>query len=161
MRKPAKKLMSLVMSAVMAASISSISVSADELNGVTQSPHYLSTLVSDTATYGNYIPSNVWNLSSSGMYNFNGQANGQAALYTNYLFTGVNSLAISVKNNHNTELKVKVRRRYSIGSMPASSTVTTFTVNKNSTVSKSVSVNANYKYYLEFSSPSNFNGYIA
>lgn len=162
MNRIVKKISSLIMATVMISNINSVFVSADELNGLTTNPNYFSTSVGDISTYDNTIPTNVWNLSSSGMYNFNGSANGQASLYTNYLFTGVNTLAISVKNNHKSNaLKVKVCQRINVGDYSISKTIESFTVYSGNTVSRSVKVDSSKRYYLEFSSPSNFNGYIA
>ncbi len=162
MNKMVKKISLLAMAAVMISSANSVLVSADELNGLTPNPNYFSTSVGDIVTYDNYIPTTVWNLSTSGVYNFNGSANGQASLYTNYLFTGVDTLAISVKNNHKSNaLKVKVCQRINLGKNSISKTIDSFTVYSGNTYSTSVKVSSSNRYYLEFSSPSNFNGYIA
>ena len=109
----------------------------------------------DVTAYDNSIPSNVWNLSSSGRYDFSGVATGKANLYTNYLFTGVNSLAISVTNKNTSTLTVTVYKNGIILTKVGS-----FIVNPNTSSVKSYNVKSNNNYYIAFSSPCNFSGFV-
>lgn len=56
------------------------------------------------------IPSDVWNISSSGRYNFSGSSN-TVNVYTNYKFNGKSSYTIYVKNTGDYQLTVKAKTR--------------------------------------------------
>lgn len=126
-------------------------LSACALN-TTTNPDYLDDGIS---TYDNSIPSSTWNLSTKGIYYFSGNGTGQANIYTLYNFTGVSRLDMTVINTGDTSIKVRVRKNSLIDT-----TVTTFTVSAGDTVVKSVDVDKDNKYYLSFSSPCDFEGWI-
>ncbi|MEK5147960.1 hypothetical protein MKX53_13155 [Psychrobacillus sp. FSL K6-4615] len=104
-------------------------------------------------------PTSTWNLSTDGRYPISGKSS-MATLYSNYLFTGVSSFTINIRNYHNTSLKVKLKRKDAI----LDNTLETYIVKPFSSwqddLNVSWSVNSSSKYYLEFEGPSEFSGSI-
>ena len=99
-------------------------------------------------------PTNIWNLSTKGQYEFYGDAN-VSELYTNYLLTGASSVKISVTNNDVNTLKIKLYKNGSLFStssvnIPAHGT-TSWTVN---------GLSSSSNYYIKFYAPCHFEGYI-
>lgn len=106
-------------------------------------------------TYGLDKPSSskYVDLNDESLY-FKGKANG-SYLYTNSCFTGKENVGYVLTNNINTKLTVKL---YKIGGMFA---VKTLTIDGNSTsVGKIYGLESSEKYYLRFSYPSDFDGYV-
>lgn len=86
---------------------------------------------------------------------FAGHATG-SLLYSNYYFTGKKSIVINVKNNLSKKLKVKI-----YASNNRVIPVKTLTVKPNVTYGTSVDgLKSDKKYFLTFSAPSNFEGYV-
>lgn len=80
-------------------------------------------------TYGTSKPSNVWDVTKSGRYNFSGKSQ-QQDMYTNYKFTGKDSYTVSVTNHGKYNLNVKVKtltNTYSSNTL-APGTTSTFSV---------------------------------
>lgn len=155
MKKFNKRAMSIASIAAILASIATMPVSAENVGLTYTEPAVISDSVEVTPRDNTY-PELVWNLSSKGKYEFSGQSNGSAYLYTNYMFTGVDPIVIHVENKGSSAITVKVRKKGTI----ITTTVHTFTVPANSTKIETVNVNSNDYYYLAFSSPNNFTGYI-
>ena len=149
-----KKMVSLAAVTAMLASVAAMPVSAENVGLTFSEP----TAISDTngvTPRTNEYPTEIWNISIYGRYNFAGQGNGSADLYTNYMFTGVDSLLVHVENEGDTAITVKVMKKGIIRT-----TIHTFTVPANSIKIETVNVNANSNYYLAFSCPGRFSGYV-
>lgn len=120
----------------------------------------LMVLVTPVETYaGTFTPTSVWKLNTKGQYNFEGKAS-WSKLYTNYKFTGVSSVKIKVSNKHSSkQLVVKV---IEVGTvlLGTNKTVQTVKVPVSGTTTWTKSISSSEKYYLSFSAPSNFSGYI-
>lgn len=96
----------------------------------------------------------IWDISSDGKYSGSGLA-GTSDLYSNYYFTGVTKMKISVTNNSSkNKLKVKVFKK---GAIFSSSSVT---VPASGTTTWTISTDSSTKYYLEFLAPCDFSWYI-
>lgn len=130
-------------------------VSADELEGLTFNPSYISESGIELYDFQPPSTTNVWNLATKGAYHIEGSGNTNATLYTSYLFTGVSTLSITISNTSSSETTVNVLKQ---GGWFA---VSSFTVPAGGQVSRLVNVNSSNKYYLSFSCPCNVSGYIA
>lgn len=127
------------------------SMNVHALNTTTD-PIYLS---DGYSTNDNTYPRTTWNLSTRGKYDFSGDAYGKATLYSNYLFTGVDRLDITVFNTGTNSITVTVKKDGLIDTVVGS-----FTVSAGGTAVKYYDVDDNSKYYLCFSGPCHFNGWI-
>lgn len=157
MKKMVKKIISVCLSVTMAISILALNASADDevLHGLSKTPPIIRD--SEISTYDNDYPTSTWNLSTDGMYTVSGKANGNAELYTLYMFTGVDNISISLSNNKNSTLTVTL---YKVGLID--SKVESFTVSANGNKGKLfTNLSKNSKYYFTFSAPCDFIGYIA
>lgn len=106
--------------------------------------------------YGTSKPTSTWNLSTQGRYDFNGSTSGPT-LYTNYLLTGKSSVKIWVRNNHHQySLKFKVKRK----DLVFDNTIGSYEVAVGKDGTFTVSLDKSSNYYIEFSPPNNFSGYI-
>lgn len=106
--------------------------------------------------YGTSKPTSTWNLSKKGRYSFNGSSN-SSTLYTDYLLTGKSSVKIYVRNNdHQYSLKFKVKRK----DLVFDNTVESYelALGKDTTINLTLDKSSNY--YIEFTGPSTFSGYI-
>lgn len=95
-------------------------------------------------------PTKSWNLSKSGKYNGSGEAY-SSNLYSNYYFTGVSKMKISVTNKKDTDLTVSIYRKddwvcYKKVIVPANGK-TTWTM----------SVNSSKHYEIKFKAACKFN----
>ncbi|HGE5782754.1 TPA: hypothetical protein ACGGHE_004797 [Bacillus pseudomycoides] len=85
---------------------------------------------------------------------FSGKANG-IMLYTNNHFTGKSTVAYSITNSSSYDLTVKIYE------YDAWSATQTLTVNKNSTSTGNIAgLDSSKLYYMSFSAPSDFAGYV-
>lgn len=97
-----------------------------------------------------FVPTEIWDISKSGTYNFAGEANGQT-LYTNYKFKGKTSYKITINNNHESKtLTVKCRGVSGTAKVKPGST---------GTISIS-GIKDNKTFYVSFSAPSYFDGTV-
>ena len=86
--------------------------------------------------------------------NFSGSAN-NSTLYTNKHFKGKTKISYSVKNSSSSDLKVKIFKAGAFFSTDS------FTVKAKSTLTGTISgLDKSDLYYLSFSAPSNFSGYV-
>lgn len=107
--------------------------------------------------YGTSKPTSTWDLAKKGTYTFNGSSNSAGALYTNYLLTGKSSVKIFVRNNdHQYSLKFKVKRK----DLVFDNTIKSYEVPLGKDGSYTLSLDKSSNYYIEFSGPNNFSGYI-
>ncbi len=109
----------------------------------------------EIGTYGLSKPStsNVVDLTIEQM-GFQGSAEG-STLYTNSYFKGKSTITYSITNNSSTKLTVKI---FTENGWFATETLI---VNANSTSTGTVSgLNTSTLYYMSFSAPSNFKGYV-
>ncbi|WP_301109404.1 hypothetical protein [Sporosarcina sp.] len=107
--------------------------------------------------YGTSKPTSIWNLSTKGRYPFRGSSN-SSTLYTDYLLTGKSSAKIIVNNtDHQYSLKFKVKRK----DLLLDSTIGgPYEIPLGKSISVTLSLNKSSNYYIEFTGPNNFNGYI-
>lgn len=108
------------------------------------------------STFGLEAPftSQVWNLVDKKQMDFAGAADG-SPLYTNNNFKGKSQVSVNIKNFLDKKLTVVLYKQGSFGS------VTTITVNPNAELLTSINnLDANGLYYLRFSAPSDFKGYV-
>lgn len=99
--------------------------------------------------------SNVQNL-NSGKLTFSGYAD-RSTLYTNKNFTGKSRVTVSVTNWHEKELTVKVICKDDILKFPVYTTKVPANAGRSVTVT---GLDSNKLYYLSFSAPSDFEGYV-
>ena len=106
-------------------------------------------------------PSNVWNVKSQGRYYYSGQS-AYNSLYTNYLFTGDSWYTVSAKNlkaSSDTALKFQAYKQITFS--PDKKIGVEQTVTGQKTVNYTLNgLSSSDKIYLEFKSPSHFEGYI-
>lgn len=108
-------------------------------------------------TYGTSKPTSIWNLSTKGRYPFRGSSN-SSTLYTDYLLTGKSSAEIFVNNtDHQYSLKFRVKQKDLIFDKTVGGPYEV-PLGRSGTVT--VSLNKSSNYYIEFTGPNNFNGYI-
>lgn len=106
--------------------------------------------------YGTSKPSSIWNLSTKGRYSFKGSSN-SSTLYTDYLLTGKSSVNIFVKNtDHQYSLKFKVKRK----DLLLDNTIGSYVVPLGKSGTVNLTLNKSSNYYIEFTGPNNFSGYI-
>ncbi len=110
----------------------------------------------------NAIPTDIHNLSTNGQYTLVGEAYGSADLYSNRLFTGTSLMGISVTNRGASHtITVKLYRRHNVGgNYPYSTYVTSFNVAPGHSNCINQSVSSYGYYYLSFSAPCIFDGYV-
>jgi len=128
--------------------------------GVSENPAYL-TESSGIGTYGTSKPgvSDLWDCDLDGKYSFSGQG-AYNSLYTDYMFLGQKSYAISVYNNngYNDELTCEVyKNRPLLTDTVIKEFVATGLVNTDVTVS---GLTKSEKIYIKFIAPCNFSGWI-
>lgn len=127
---------------------------ADENIGVSPNPPFIGT-GNEIVPYSENKPKTIWSW-SNGQYNFEGYAQ-NVVLYTNYMFTGVELFKIVVTNmNKSTPITVRLQR--SVGGIDFSAS--TVKIPAGETATWFPETTASLKYYLSFSNPSNFEGYI-
>lgn len=103
-----------------------------------------------------YTPTQLWNW-NNGPYEFSGVAD-SSDLYTNYYFTNASQVVIHVDNLHETErLKVRVIIKRDQGIQI--STDTTY-IEPGHSEEWTVNLDSNKSYFLRFSGPSDFEGWI-
>jgi len=158
MKKMFKKIVVLCLSFAMAISAITVTISAEEkLFGLSTTPPVYDNGDENISPQDNNYPTKIWNLSTDGMYTAEGEANGQADIYTLYRFTGVDSISISVNNQSNKDLKVTL---YKYGLI--TTTVDSFTVSADGHGGKLfLKLNSDKQYYFGFSAPCDFTAYIA
>ena len=101
-------------------------------------------------------PSNIWNLSSKGRYNFSG-ATEYNLLYTNYLFTGKKSVTLYIKNTSGTyDLDVSFKEK----KLLSDTTVWGADIRIGKAVTIPLTLNSSSNYYLVANYPGKFEGYI-
>lgn len=106
-----------------------------------------------TYTIAKPSTSSVVDLTKNTMY-FSGVAN-NSTLYTNSHFKGKSTITYKITNNSSTDLIVKI---YKSGAWLSTETLT---VNANSTSTGTVSsLSKSELYYMSFSAPSDFSGYV-
>ena len=162
MKKSFKKIVALFVSAVMTMMTLTVAVSAEEenLHGLSETPPVTESSHSIISTYDWMFPTRVWNLGTSGMYSFSGNAQ-KTDLFTNYLFTGVNNFAIRVTNNISTDVTVTLYK-YDEDALFKSEKVKSFVVKGNVSNSATViGIDSQSTYYLKFSAPCDISGTIA
>lgn len=107
-------------------------------------------------TYSTSKPTILYDI-MAGQYNFNGQAAFQN-LYTDRIFYGRTSYKLHVKNNYTEDLIIKVWKKGLIG---ASDIYTYVLSPQKGTLDTTISMEkATDKFYIEFSAPCIFEGYI-
>lgn len=107
-------------------------------------------------TRDNNIPTATWDLSTYGTYYFSGYAQNSAPLYTLYNFTGKSTFHIVVTNLGYTMITVRLYKNGIIDTEQ-----TNFSVAAGNTAEIWVTgLSASSKYYLQFSAPCSFSGYI-
>lgn len=112
--------------------------------------------IDSVTTYGIDKPTKVWDLSKKGKYDFSGWCFGNR-LFTNYLFTGVNSVQIQVHNTGDDKTTVKLLKKQTGVDWSAS----TRTIKPGDTLTWTVNnLDSSAKYYLAFSTGSHIEGYI-
>ncbi|WP_059171990.1 hypothetical protein [Bacillus sp. FJAT-27445] len=133
------------------------SVSYADINVSTKSP--VSTVNdSDIITpFGTSTPTQAHHLVNDGQMDFSGSAQG-SALYTNKYFTGKSSVNIYVRNSHSSaKLTVKI---IDIDGW-FGGVVKTYTIEPGYQLyANPTGLDSKGRYYLEFSAPSNFSGYV-
>ncbi|MGN0458683.1 MAG: hypothetical protein ACI4IL_06920 [Eubacterium sp.] len=144
-------LLSLIICSIIFAN--TMCVFASDNIGVSTNPNYLNKNI--YSTYSVSIPSKIYNLGTSGKYEFQGEAYSQD-LYSNYLFTGVSKVKIHVENNYKKRLKVQLKEKKS-GINPV---VSTQYVEADNMATYTVSVDSSKKYYIRFVHECVFEGYI-
>jgi hypothetical protein len=104
--------------------------------------------------YGTGTPTSSHNLVTSGQMNFSGQAS-HSTLYTNKFFTGTSNLEVYVDSRISTDLTFKVYKNTS------SSPIYTGKVTGGGVKAVTFAgLSSTGKYYISFSAPSNFTGYV-
>jgi len=135
---------------------------ATEIDGMNKGVSYIcpeeidGNVDSEVQVWSTSKPSNIWNISSKGKYNFEGVSYHQT-LYTNYKFTGKTSYKIYVNNTGDNKIKVK-----------ATNGVTTYastTVGAGKTATLPISgLSKSTKFYISFSTNNSYSysfyGYI-
>ena len=151
-----KKIVSLLITVLMTMLCFSIPVYAE---GDADNAPTTTGIITDRS---NSIPTAIYNLSTSGQYNFSGEAYGTADLYTEYLFTGVSSIGVSVNNRGaNHTITVTLYRRHNVGgSFQYSTFVDSFPVSPGHSNCINKSVSSSGYYYVAFSAPCIFDGYV-
>lgn len=130
--------------------------SAAEQNlGLCEKPIYFEH--NEIETFGIDKPYNSeWDLSKEGKYTFSGWCIDNY-LYTNYTFTGANSVRIWVNNNSNKKITIKLLKQQSGVDWSQS----TRSIEAGKSLSWRVdSLDKSRYYYLQFSKGSNVSGYI-
>lgn len=119
-----KKLLSLGLAVVMTLSMGTSAFATDQ---VSINSNYNVSVVEPTEHFqrGISIPSKEWDVTSKGEYEFAGTSNYQD-LYTNYLITGKDRYSVTVTNDSDSKLTVKVKTRWT--------TYSTNTIASNDTV---------------------------
>ncbi len=119
-------------------------------------PAYLYEGEGEISPLGLGVPSNVWNISSSGQYNFSGTAN-RSRLFTDYLLTGQSSYSVRIVNFRSDTLRVDLMRKGTLWD----TNIRTWNVLSNATLlSTQTGLSSTEDYYLRFHAPSNFSGHI-
>lgn len=152
MKKTTKKIVSLFLLAVVLVMSSQAVCSAQNIN-VTTVPEYMEE--DEISTYDIFKPTQEYNLLRED-YHFSGSAE-LSNLYTNYYFTGVNNISISVNNKLASTLYVKIIRLNGIFSNTVDSTSVYGYCNLYSTFKD---LDPNEKYCILFVAPCEFNGYV-
>lgn len=144
-----------VLSAHTSASAESVNSEAQENVGLTEvAPQEV--ISGEITPYSMQKPSNVWNLSNRGRYDFAGVTD-YNLLYTNYLFTGKKTVTIYVKNTSKTyDLNISLRQK-KLFSDPVIWGVTAFPGGAGSVT---LTLDSSAHYYLVAGPPSKFEGYI-
>lgn len=108
---------------------------------------------SGIVTYGTSRPSDVWNISNKGQYDFAGSTHSQT-LYTNYKFKGKSSYTMKINNTGNNPVTVKAKR------LLKTYATTKVSAGKSATVQFS-NIQSDTEFYIVFEgSLIKFNGYI-
>ncbi|MCM1577201.1 MAG: hypothetical protein NC078_00180 [Ruminococcus sp.] len=155
MKKAMKTFLALFLSVAVAIPAMTANVSAEEFlyNLTAAAPSGDDDGISP---HTNYMPDTPWDF-SNGMYHADGKAVESASLYTNYYFTGVTSLAISITNRGNNAITVKLRSRGLINNSHGS-----FVVSAYGDASKVfTNLDPDKQYFFEFTGPCDFSAYIA
>jgi len=106
--------------------------------------------------YGTTIPTEIWNITTDGIYNFDGYA-GYEDLYTEYLITGKTSYIVSVNNRRSDTLTIEVRKKNLIGS----SLLTTKNISGGATSAFTVSgLSSSDKIFIKYLAPLDCDGTI-
>lgn len=123
--------------------------------GLSNSPIYL--IHNGTEMFGIDKPYNSeWDLSKEGRYSFSGYCHDHY-LYTNYTFTGANSVWIQVTNTSTKTITVKLLKQQ----LGVDWSVSTQKIEPNTALGWPVkSLDKSAYYYLQFSKGSKIGGYI-
>lgn len=106
--------------------------------------------------FGIYKPGSTHDIYMNGRMDFAGVASG-SILYTNKNFKGYSSYKMRINNRSSSTLTVKIHKNTTF----LDPVVKTYTVSPNSTrYAYPGGLDANQIYFISFSAPSNFNGYI-
>lgn len=109
----------------------------------------------EISVFGIAPPTTAHNLATQGQMDFSGVASG-STLYTNKFFKGKSKVELYVLNSHATaNLKVTVMKGGLIDT-----TVWSTTVVPRGAVYINLDLSSTAEYYIKFSAPSNFSGYV-
>lgn len=101
--------------------------------------------------YGTKKPTEVWDITDLGIYNFAGQA-GYQDLYTEYLITGKTSYTVEVENKRDYTLTMEVYKKAFIGILDSKIATKTAVANDTSTFTIS-GLKTGDKIYIKYISP--------
>ncbi|SEO95625.1 hypothetical protein SAMN04488134_12116 [Amphibacillus marinus] len=125
--------------------------------GESHEPAYVDEGKGEISLLGLGVPSNIWNISSKGQYDFSGSAQ-SSTLYTNYLLTGQSSYSVRINNLRNDTLRVDLMQK---NDFCFDSNVRTWNVSPGANLfSTQTGLSSSNNYYLRFHAPSNFSGHI-
>lgn len=144
----------LLISLLMAISTYTVAYAADTNVGLTPTPSYLDD-GSEIQPFTWEYPYLGWNLATEGSYSLSGSAD-HSLLYTNYYFTGVNSMDITIRNRGSESVTVKV---YKMGSLDVLRSMVIIGAEKSKTWNVGTKKDANY--YICFSAPCTVSGTVS
>ena len=103
-------------------------------------------------TRGLSRPSQVWNVGTEGRCSFSGEAS-RSNLYSEYVFTGKSKYTYSVRNWHDEELTIKIKKDNLLGS-----TIETIIIPGNTR--KTYTITTSDDFYFVYYAPVDATGYI-
>lgn len=146
----------LLISLLMAMSTYTVAYAADTNVGLTPTPSYLDN-GNEIQPFSWAYPISAWDLSKKGRYTLSGSAD-YSLLYTNYYFTGVNSLDITINNKGSKSVTVRVYKM-SGGSINILRSMVIIGAGKSKTWNVGTKKDANY--YICFSAPCTVSGTVS
>lgn len=162
MKKFTKKILAFCVLVAMSISMMTMTVSAEGkvIHQLSEKPPISASNPGEISTYDWMVPTRTWNLSTEGIYFFDGNAN-KTPLYTNYLFTGTTQIDITVNNRLDTEVNVTLYRLDdSEDILFGTKKIGSFTVGGKTAIGKAFKVESDKEYYFSFSKPCDVYGHI-